>query len=126
MKIISTLSLLAMAVTLSGCDIEKTYRDIFMEPIIYFPPLIKLQISDDKIVEVYGSDKCPKDNIFQALNILDNSCIKVEPDTKEVNVQFKIEQETFIEKWSVYRQNDGSKFVRPNGFVVSQPLNIGE
>lgn len=126
MKITSTLSLLAMAVTLSGCDIEKTYRDIFMEPIIFFPPLIKLQISDDKIVEVYGFDKCPKDNIFQVLNILDNSCIKFEPDTKEVNVQFKIEQETFTEKWSVYRQNDVSKFVRPNGFVVSQPLNIGE
>lgn len=111
-----------MAVTLSGCDIKQTYRDMFMEPIIFLPPLIKLQVSDDKIVEVYGFEKCPKDNIFLALNILDNSCIKIEPDTKEVSAQFKMDQQTVTEKWSVYRQNDGFKFVRPNGFVVSQPL----
>lgn len=126
MKMTSTLSLLAMAATLSGCDIEHIYRDIFMEPIIIIPPLIKLQISDDKIVEVYGFDTCPKDNIFLTLNVFDNSCIKVEPATKEVIVQFKIDQQTFTEKWSVYRQNDESKFVRPNGFVVSQPLNTNE
>ncbi|MEZ9699727.1 hypothetical protein AB4455_10145 [Vibrio sp. 10N.261.46.E12] len=123
MKIVSTLPLLAVALILSGCDIEQTYLDISMRPIIFFPPLIKLQINDDKIVEVYGFDKCPKDNIFQTFNILDNSCIKVEPDTKEVNVRFKIDQQTFTEKWSVYRQNDGFKFVRPNGFEVNQPLN---
>lgn len=94
----------------------KKYMPPYAEPTLVFGPGNRFNIGD-RVVQVYGFDKCPQDGalsaVFGIVPELKNSCIQL--DKPEVQVVFS---DHARETWTVKRDGGKTRLIRPNGFQV--------
>ncbi|MDE5179175.1 hypothetical protein [Vibrio fluvialis] len=116
-------SLLVLAASLSmlnGCDlVDSMYnmvRDQTDSVTIHMSPNVKLQIEDDQVAFIQGFDECPDDT-----GLMNNNCIKIQPETENIKVRVINDQVDLVETWDVSRVGDAVLLTRPNGFHVREP-----
>ncbi|WP_199031413.1 hypothetical protein [Ralstonia sp. ASV6] len=80
-------------------------------PTLVLAPGIRLNVGD-RIVRVYGYDKCPRD---WSGNPREEGCVVL--DKKVVSVMF---EDRTKEQWTVKTDGDRTYLIRPNGVPVSQ------
>ncbi|CAJ0807600.1 MULTISPECIES: hypothetical protein [Ralstonia] len=84
-------------------------------PTSVLAPGIRLNVGD-RIVRVYGYDKCPRDWMDRATGKpAEEGCVVL--DKTVVSVMF---EDTTKEQWTVKKDGDRTYLIRPNGVPVSQ------
>ncbi|MEZ8765829.1 hypothetical protein [Vibrio alginolyticus] len=127
-------SILTLAIALpllSACDLVDDYNEMVSEQMaditIYISPVAELQIDDSEIGYVHGFEECPYESVNwlfgYSQSVGGNNCIKIDPETENIQVRVINDQVNLIETWNVSRVGDAVSLTRPNGFKVREPSN---
>lgn len=83
-------------------------------PTLVLAPGIRLNVGD-RVVRVYGYDKCPRDPHDWMGNPPEDGCVVL--DKTVVSVMFEDQTK---EQWTVKTEGERTYLIRPNGVRVSQ------
>ncbi|HBO7964372.1 TPA: hypothetical protein L5C46_002829 [Pseudomonas aeruginosa] len=111
---------MALALTLSGCDAAKEIGAQFVEKVPGHPMTVVVQpgykmLVNDQAAQVYGKDECPPSSPDGGKRL----CIVIAPQTRTVPVTVVLPGGPVDEVWTVERAADRTMLRRADGSYLA-------